>query len=169
MFIYLVRHAIAVERGTPGFSDEARPLTPKGRQRMKEIVRGLGRLNVAINEVWTSPLVRARQTAEVFAGQRGFDGAIRDVESLSPGGDAVELLALIRAAAGIEGLALVGHEPDLGELCGRLVTGNSDSIAVFKKGSVACLKVVELEPSIRTQLLWLMQPRELRYISRCGN
>ena len=65
--LYLVRHAIAAERGDEWPDDTKRPLTERGISRFKEVVRGLRRLDVPLDEIFTSPLVRARQTADLLA------------------------------------------------------------------------------------------------------
>ena len=68
MLLYLVRHAIAIPRGAPGISSDAsRELTPEGIRRMRQNARALVQLDVVIEEVWTSPLIRARQTADLLA------------------------------------------------------------------------------------------------------
>ena len=65
--LYLVRHAVAAERGEEWPDDSKRPLTARGIARFKEVVQGLNVLDVAIDEVFTSPLIRAKQTADVLA------------------------------------------------------------------------------------------------------
>ncbi|HET9361040.1 MAG TPA: phosphoglycerate mutase family protein, partial [Vicinamibacterales bacterium] len=65
--LYLVRHAIAAERGEAWPDDDTRPLTERGIARFKEGVAGLGRLDAVIDEILTSPLVRARQTADLLS------------------------------------------------------------------------------------------------------
>ena len=83
--LYLVRHAIAAERGDEWPDDTKRPLTERGISRFKEAVGGLKRLDVAIDEIFTSPLVRARQTADLLAA--GVDGkpTVKMLDALAPG------------------------------------------------------------------------------------
>ena len=70
--LYLIRHAIAAELGSEWPDDTKRPLTERGMSRFKDAVKGLRRLDVAVDEIFTSPLVRARQTADIRAA--GLDG-----------------------------------------------------------------------------------------------
>ena len=67
MKVCFVRHGPAVPRGTPGIEDDARPLTPEGRTRTREAARGIRALKLGIDGIWTSPLPRARETAEILA------------------------------------------------------------------------------------------------------
>ncbi|MBX3394415.1 MAG: phosphohistidine phosphatase SixA [Phycisphaerae bacterium] len=164
MLLYLVRHAIAVERGDSTYSDGERPLTEKGARRMCRVVRGLARLGVHLDAIWTSPLVRAIQTAEILATLPRFTGKMTVDKALAPGGDADALISDVGHSGNVGALALVGHEPDLSELCGRLITGRSESVVALRKGAVACVEIVEFEPAVRGVLQWLMQPGALRRI-----
>src|SRR5271170_1619495 len=65
--LYIVRHGIAVEPGTPGIPDDERPLTAKGEKRMRQIALGLRTLDLKLDRIATSPLPRARATAEIIA------------------------------------------------------------------------------------------------------
>jgi len=128
---------------------------------MRRNVRGLDHLGVRIDEIWTSPLLRARQTSELLAGSSHFHGTVRTVASLSPGGDPVQVLRELQQADK-ESVALVGHEPDMSELAGMLLTGRSASFAVFKKGGVACIEVDKPGQPLRGVLRWHATPKILR-------
>src|SRR5919201_2517208 len=84
--LYLVRHAIAEERGDAWPDDTKRPLSDDGISRMRKTARGLARLGVAVDVILTSPLVRTRQTAEIVAGAMDQKPAIVNIDSLAPGG-----------------------------------------------------------------------------------
>lgn len=162
MQLYLVRHAIAEDRGLPGVADEDRKLTDKGIRRMKRNVRALSALGVRIGEIWTSPLVRARQTAELLARLRGFEGDVREVDALRPGGDFNELAASLGESVNGRSLALVGHEPDLSELAAWLLSGRAESFVEMRKGGAACFEVEGAVSPGCARLAWLMPPRVLR-------
>src|SRR5687767_3201950 len=119
--LYLVRHAIAAERGEDWPDDDKRPLTARGVSRFKEAAAGLSRLDVAVDEIFTSPLVRAKQTAEILAA--GVDGkpTVKVLEALAPGHVPSTVMAQLAKVAKRRRIALVGHEPDLGELAAHLV------------------------------------------------
>src|SRR6476646_3074808 len=98
MILYLIRHGVAVDSGTDGIPDAERPLTSEGIRRMRQNARGLKRLNVKIDAVWTSPLVRARQTAEILAGEYAISATIKQEPALTPGSDVARLLDPLRGA-----------------------------------------------------------------------
>ena len=169
MEIYVIRHGIAEPLGTGDeFSDEKRSLTDEGRARMREVVKGLKKLGVQLDLILTSPLVRAVQTAEILAGSLGINKKeIHQTPTLAPGG-AVELLfAEIKNRAGAESIAVVGHQPDLGQLISRIVQGDGCLLSIqLKKGSICCVNVSETVPSLRGELMWVLTPRQLRMLAK---
>jgi len=119
--LYLVRHAIAAERGEDWPDDGKRPLTERGISRFKEGVGGLKGLETTIDEIFTSPLVRAKQTADLLAA--GIDGrpTVKLLDALAPGHAPAVVMAQLAKAAKRRRIALVGHEPDLSELAAHLI------------------------------------------------
>src|SRR6185503_19145857 len=83
--LYLVRHAIAAERGEEWPDDTKRPLTERGIQRFREAAAGLKGLEVRIDEIFTSPLVRAKQTADLLAAALQPHPSVKLLASLAPG------------------------------------------------------------------------------------
>lgn len=159
--LYLVRHAIAEERGDKWPDDSTRPLTSKGAARFRKVVRGLRELGVTVDLVLTSPLVRAKQTAQLLVEGLRPAPALAVTPALAPGvgpAKAAEALGQFRKARRI---ALVGHEPDLGELAAWLI-GTRAPVA-FKKGGVCRIDGAGLPPA-DGQLIWLAPPRVLRKI-----
>jgi phosphohistidine phosphatase len=162
--LYLVRHGLAEERGEAWPDDTKRPLTQEGIARMRKAARGLSRLGVAIDVVLTSPLVRARQTAEIVAGELDPRPSLVGVESLSPAGSFAAVVADLEKHARKARIALVGHEPSIGEIAARLI-GSRHAIE-FKKGAVCRIDVETLPPSGPGDLRWLLSPKILRAIRR---
>ncbi len=160
--LYLVRHAVAEERGEAWPDDTKRPLTERGMTRMRRAVRGLVSLGVEIDVVLTSPLVRARQTAEILAG--GFDPRppVVNVEALAPGATWQALASELAKQTRRERIALVGHEPGIGELAAQLI-GARQPIE-FKKGAICRIDVEALPPTAAGSLRWFMTARTLRRI-----
>src|SRR5919197_1220303 len=143
--LYLVRHGVAEERSEKWPDDAKRPLTADGMSKMKKASRGLARLGVAFDVIVTSPLVRTRQTAEILAAELDGPPPIVNADSLAPGGTYSALLADLEKHARKTRIALVGHEPGIGELAARLV-GSRHPIE-FKKGAVCRIDVDEIPPS----------------------
>ena len=160
--IYLVRHAIAAERGAKYPDDRLRPLTAAGARRFATSVRGLASLGVTIDLVLTSPLARARETSALLASNlKTKKPPIEQLDALAPGGRHAAIVeAISRHAKRHRRLALVGHEPDLGELAARLIgaRGNIE----FKKGAVCLIDVDAATPGGPGTLRWSLPPRVLR-------
>jgi phosphohistidine phosphatase len=162
--LYLVRHAIAAARGPSWPEDEARPLTDRGISRFTRAVAGLALLELGIDLVLTSPLVRARQTADVLAAGLAERPPVRVVEALSPGHAPGHVLAELARVRRGRRVALVGHEPDLGELAAWLV--GATRAVPMKKGSVCRIDVRSLSAEPAGTLVWLATPRMLRQLAQ---
>src|SRR5262245_18356388 len=118
--IYIVRHAIVAERGPEWPDDTQRPLTERGISRFKDSVAGLKPLDATIDEIFSSPLVRAKQTADILpAGILGHS-TVKLLDALAPGHSPAVVMAQLAKAAKRRRIAIVGHEPDLGELAAYL-------------------------------------------------
>lgn len=166
MLVYLIRHAIAVKADEAGTSDAERPLTRMGIQRMRQCARGLVRLGVTFDAIWTSPLVRARSTADLVAREFSLAGAVSEQACLKPGADLGKTIEALRHEPKGARIALVGHEPHLGQLATYLLTGLNVSAIEFKKGATACIEIDSFRRPVRGKLLWLLTPRQLRRIRK---
>ncbi len=162
--LYFVRHGLAQERGDAWPEDTKRPLTEEGMSRMRKAVKGLTRIGVSVDLVLTSPLVRARQTAEILAAGLDPRPAIVNIVSLTPAGSYAAVLADLEKHARKCRLALVGHEPMMGELAARLI-GSRHPIE-FKKGGVCRIDVEDLPPAGPGDLRWLLTPKILRALKK---
>ncbi len=158
--LYLVRHAIAAERGPEWPDDTKRPLTERGMSRFKDEVKGLRRLDVAMDEIFTSALVRAKQTAELLAA--GLEGKppVKVLDALAPGHTAASVMSGLAKVARRRRIALVGHEPELGELAAYLI--GAGRALPFKKGGVCRIDVGSLTTRRAAALVWVLPPAVLR-------
>jgi phosphohistidine phosphatase len=170
MQLLVIRHAIADDRETfarTGRSDDLRPLTEEGRDKMRRAAGGLRTIAPGVAILGTSPLVRARETAEIVAPAVGVK-RVETVEALRPERRYEELVdwLLVRSPqAGSGAIAVVGHEPHLSGLVTWLMTGGSDSRLELKKGG-ACLLEFSKPPSAgEAMLLWLLTPSQLRRLA----
>lgn len=166
MQVYLVRHAIAAPREAGFLDDGARELTPEGIRKMREHVVGLAVLGVQIDEIWTSPLVRARQTAEILAGGLVPSPPIRILSFLEPAGDFEAMRVRLSQHTNLGGVALVGHEPYMGEFTSYLMGGDRLMMFRYKKGAVGMVEIEDLAPPLRGELCWLLSPKQLRLMGR---
>lgn len=171
--LYLVRHGVAAERGEAWPDDSKRPLTNDGITRMRRAARGLAAFGVQFDVILTSPLVRTRQTADILAAACTPTPPIVLMEALAPGGSPAGVLAELGKHTRKERIALVGHEPGIGELA-ALLLGTQRPIA-FRKGAVARIDVPvpgtdasRAHPSdaLTGTLRWLLPPRALRALRK---
>ena len=161
--LYLVRHAIAAERGDEWPDDSKRPLTERGIARFRECVKGLGALDVAIDEIFASPLIRAKQSAELLAAGVTGKPPVKILEALAPDHTATVVMSQLAKHAKRRRIALVGHEPDLGELAAHLL--GAQRAVPFKKGGICRIDFEVFPPKGTGQLRWLATPKMLRKIS----
>jgi phosphohistidine phosphatase len=161
--LYLVRHAIAAERGDEWPDDTKRPLTDKGISRFREAAAGLPSLDTEIDEVFSSPLVRAKQTADLLAGALDPRPTVKILEALAPGHTPANVMTQLARAAKRRRIALVGHEPDLGELAAHLL-GAQRALA-FKKGGICRIDVEGLTGKRAGSLIWFVPPKVLRKLA----
>jgi phosphohistidine phosphatase len=157
--LLLIRHAAAVPSGTPGIADDDRPLTPRGRERFERAARGLARIVDRPDVLLTSPLPRARATAEIAAD--AFGRLEPTVEPVLAHGTPAAIVAALTRQPQDALVAVVGHEPTLSSLVARLVQGDSGDRFAFKKGGAA---LVDLPAGPRSpgRLVWFVKPRILR-------
>ena len=179
MELYLIRHGIAVDR-KPDTKDEERELTAEGREKTRKVSKRLYDLDLRFDLILTSPLVRSRQTAQILQSS-GLSGQIEESSYLAPEGNIYDWLRLEQKQmlATDTRLAMVGHQPDLGQWAEILVWGNrrgasltdiSQSpqrlenlpVLVLKKAGIIGLKLSTTgSPVGRSQMFWLAPPKFL--------
>jgi phosphohistidine phosphatase len=163
MKLYFLRHAIAADRDADKYPDDGqRPLTKDGYEKMVKIARALDKMNVRIEMILSSPLRRARETAEIARKRLHLKkDRLVLIDQLAPLGDTSQLIADIQAKYMFDSLMLVGHEPDLSNLISLLLSGDTSLSITMKKGGICCLSVDELVPGKCATLEWLMSPAQL--------
>jgi phosphohistidine phosphatase len=153
MFLVLLRHGIAEDRdGTK--PDDERELTEVGHKRMKQIGRGLARLFPKVEAIISSPLVRARQTAEWVS--KAYDLPIEFSDALAPDSDEERFRTLVDGLS-LQRVILVGHEPTLSAFM-RALTGMQGEIELKKGGCYG----VRIDDNRAARLEWMLPPRAMR-------
>jgi phosphohistidine phosphatase len=170
MQLLVIRHASAEDReafASSGRSDSERPLTDDGREKMRSVVSGLRAVVPRIDLLASSPYARAMQTAEMVAGGFGLSrDSITVVDALTPDAPLQWLVSWLQRQAKPGVIAIVGHEPRLGDLVTWLMSGLSESRVAMKKGG-ACLLEFDGQPGPGIGVLrWLMTGRQLRGVAR---
>ena len=158
--VYLIRHGVAHERGKDWPDDSKRPLTPEGITRLRKAARGLNAIGVGFDQIVTSPLVRTRQTADVFSEELKSKPPIVTSDALAPAGSSASVIQEIAKHVRKARVAFVGHEPNLGELAALLI--GSRVPLEFKKGGIARIDFDMLPPKGAGMLRWFLTPKMLR-------
>jgi len=163
MNLYLLRHGIAVEPGTPGYAKDAdRPLTPEGERKLRRIAAAMDALELSFDLILSSPYVGARRTAQMVAQALKARKRLELSDCLTPGGSTKKLVDLLNSLKpSPESVLLVGHEPYLSELISLLVSGNPAPAVVMKKGGLCNLTIESLKHGRCATLEWLLTPKQM--------
>lgn len=158
--IFVIRHGIADDASEHNGSDEERQLTKKGREKVRGVAKYLQSRRIRFDTVISSPLVRARETAEIMhtACSRSKNLMISDL--LLPDGSYDELIAFLNNMPE-EHVAIVGHEPFLSGFVSYSLSRSSLPYVRMKKAGVACLLCEDRIEAGDCVLAWLMGPAQM--------
>lgn len=167
MNLYILRHGIAIERGSPEFeNDSERPLTPEGERQLYKTSRALKKMKLDFDLVLSSPFARARQTAEIVADELKLKRRLKFSDELQPDGSAKKLFRQLHdLKPAPENILLVGHEPYLSRLISLLVSGDENTAIDFKKGGLCKLEAEKLRAGKCAALAWLLTPKQMKLMS----
>jgi len=157
MELYFLRHGDAVSGEKWKGRDAQRPLSPQGVALMERESPAISLLCPGLDLILTSPLVRARQTAEIVARRLGQQNVLEVEDRLSPGFGVDELAAIIRERHVAASLMLIGHEPDFSRVISACIGGGRVEV---KKGSLIRVDL-EKTSSLSGVLAWNLPPRAL--------
>lgn len=157
MKVYFLRHGIAVEAGDWKGSDYDRPLTDEGRKKMANEAKALKQLDLGLDAILTSPLVRAKDTAAIVA--ESLKMQVKEDERLGGDFDMTALEAILKDHADAKTLMLVGHEPSFSAVIGRVI---GEARLDLKKGGLACVDLPDAS-TVTGELLWLVPPKLLSW------
>lgn len=162
MNCYFLRHGIAVEPDEWQRSDDDRPLTREGIARMEREAKGIEDLSLDLDVIVTSPLLRARQTAEIVADRLKLGGGIVEDARIAHGFDADSCRAILADHTDAQSIMLVGHEPTMSETIGRLIGGASIEL---KKAALAAVEFADHSARVGT-LIFLIPPKLLAALGK---
>lgn len=157
MKLYFLRHGEAGDPAQWEGNDAERPLTDDGLRRMELEARTMRRLELGVDRVITSPLLRARQTAEIVAVELKRKDRLVTDSRLGSDFDLERLAEILRDNQDVRDLMLVGHEPSMSATIGRLIGGGKVEL---KKGALARTDVPN-PAQLSGELEWLLPPRVL--------
>lgn len=164
MELFILRHGVAVPRGSSEYpNDGDRPLTPRGTRGMRKIAKGMRAMDLSFDRVFSSPLVRTRQTAEIAVGILQPDHPIEYTEHLQPDGDREQFISGSLIKCGEEDrILVVGHEPYLSQLASFLLCGDDSLEMNLKKGGLCKLSIPSLRVGKCATMEWLLTPGQIR-------
>ena len=164
MELYLIRHGIAAPREDYA-KDEDRPLTDKGREKTAKVAKQLYKQNLSFDLILTSPLVRARETAQILQ-DAGLAAQVEEFTPLAPDSHIQDWISWLTQrypnGSSKSSLALVGHQPDLGNWAETLVWGTAHEKLIVKKAGIIGLDIRDTQSPIgQSELFLLVSPKWL--------
>ena len=162
MDLYLLRHGKA-ETGS-GIGDDMRALTPEGRKEIRQVAAWIASQGIPLALVATSPLLRARETAELMQAALDPRPSLEVWDELAPDSVMEDLVVRIARTDPAGALLLVGHEPLLSMLASRIIAGDDRARLTLAKGGVAKIREVRFGNGITGELHWLLTPRQIRWM-----
>ncbi len=162
----LIRHGIAIEPDEWEGTEENRPLTEKGKKRVRQVAQGLAVLTLKPTHLLTSSFVRAYDTARLLRIAVCPSLKVETREELAVGAKPEQLMALLRTFPSDAVVVCVGHEPLLGEVASLLLCGKALPNFSFKKAGAACLELPDEFKIGQGRLSWWLQPMQLRVLGK---
>ena len=153
MRLYLLRHGIA-EEWRPDLADEKRRLTAEGKRKVRLIARGLERMELELDLIVTSPLPRAKETAEIVAETLGIKDRLKEDDGLASGFGLATVQTIAQDAPDAQNIMLVGHEPGFSMLASILTGGSQIDL---KKGGLIRIDLDKIAEGAGV-LKWLLAP-----------
>jgi phosphohistidine phosphatase len=159
MILYFLRHANAGERVANPKKDEKRALDKDGIEQCGYVGRALAAMDVQVDTIISSPLKRSSQTAVLVGNEIGHEGKLVMDAALRPSASFSEFRKLLDKHAKLESVMVVGHNPNLSEFLGRIISdGGCEASVELKKGAVAKVEMYRNAGSLQ----WCLTPRMLR-------
>jgi phosphohistidine phosphatase len=162
--LYVLRHGEAGKSVPLSSKDFERKLTEAGSKRIESIGESLKEWKIVFDQVLTSPLPRAHETASIVAKVLGIEERLEKCDELKPEGNRLDLYKKLAKMKRQSSVMIVGHEPYLTMLIGEIISGNPDSNISLKKGGLAKIEIEVFLPRISGELRWLLTPRQITKI-----
>lgn len=162
--LFLVRHAVAEERGAAWPDDDERPLSREGSRKWKRGARGLAAMLPRVDLLLSSPLLRTRQTADMLAQALPSPCKVELFDGLRPDTRPTAAIAALKGRRAQGAVVLVGHDPMLSQLGAALL--HLEGLIEFRKGSAMALVAPGLGTRGPARLEWFLPPRVLRSLAR---
>jgi phosphohistidine phosphatase len=161
-----MRHGIAVDAEKWDGSEEDRPLTEKGKKRVRQAAAGLAALGCKPARLFSSPFVRTYDTARLLRIVVCPTVKIETRDELAVGASSEQVLSILRSCPANSMVVCVGHEPLLGELAGVLLCGKPITGMSLKKSGAALIHLPDGPKPGQGVLRWWLQPMQLRALGK---
>jgi phosphohistidine phosphatase len=161
MDLFILRHGEAGRSSATSRDDSKRTLTVEGEKEIKDISKGIKGLGIEFDYIFTSPLLRAKQTAELVSKIVVTKNQIKEIDELKPEGNKLQLYNKLSNLKQDSSVLLVGHEPYLSELIGEAISSAGCRIDL-KKAGFARIRVINSLPKLKGELRWLLAPKHLK-------
>lgn len=148
---------------TDSVKDSDRALTANGKVEVQKIGKSLKESGLRARKIVTSPLRRARETAEIIANMLKVP-LLEEWVDLKPDGDRESLYRKLARVETGSSVVVVGHEPYLTSMIGEII-GCPHARLVLKKGGVAKVRVASISPRVNGELRWLLTPKIMSRMS----
>jgi len=165
MDLYLLRHAIAVQRGLTHYPNDDRPLTEEGIRKMKKGAQGIAKLAGSFDIILSSPLVRAYETARITAEAVKHGKKIVRCKQLLPEASLSDFMSLLQEYREHKSVLVVGHEPNMSQIVSALL-GSPHSVVEFKKGALCKIKISGVSSVKYGTLIYHVTPKQLRAMAK---
>ncbi len=162
--LYIIRHGLAGSSLENEIEDNARPLEKKGKRITKDVAKALRKQNIHFDIILSSPLLRAKETAEIVNDYCGNAKEITVTELLRPDASCNDLIKFLNNLKDCRIAAIVGHEPFLSLFASYCLSKDSNSFINLKKSGVIKLEINEVIKPAGCRLAWLMEPKYLTSI-----
>lgn len=164
MDLFILRHGEAGRSSATVRDDSKRTLTVEGEKEIRNISEGIKELGIKFDYIFSSPLLRARQTAELVSKIVESKNQIKELDELKPEGNKLQLYDKFSNLKQDSSVLIVGHEPYLSELIGETISNGECKIDLKKAGLVR-IKVTATLPKLKGELKWLLTPKHLKRIA----
>lgn len=164
MDLFILRHGEAGRGSITARDDSKRALTLEGEKEIKNISEGIKELGIEFDYIFTSPLLRAKQTAELVSKIVTSKNQIKELDELKPEGNKLQLYSKLSNLKQDSSVLIVGHEPYLSGLAGEAISNGECKIDLKKAGLIR-IRVTHTLPKLKGELRWLLTPKHLKRIA----
>lgn len=167
MELYLLRHGKAQEHTQNIASDAKRELTEVGKKELDCIAKAIKNLEIDVGDIFSSPLIRAKQTAEIVVKHvKSKKKSIKIWNELKPEIDVEKTIKKLTMLKPDSSIVLVGHEPHLTDLISKIISIDGTVNISLKKGGLAHIRCNITKGKISGSLRSIMTPKQLKKLCR---